>query len=229
MNATPHIVLIEDEMQIRRFVKLALEHEEFKVFEAGTLKQGLLNAGTSKPDLIILDLGLPDGDGVNLVKELRTWSDVPILILSARTQEYEKIDALDAGADDYLTKPFGIGELQARVRALLRRRPRAGEGVSPVITFGQNTVDLSRRVVTRNEAEVHLTPLEYHLLSCLVAHPGKVQTQRALLKEIWGPSYVESGHYLRVYVGHLRQKLEDDPAQPQHFLTETGIGYRFEP
>lgn len=229
MSSAPQIVLIEDEKQIRRFVKLALEHDAFSVTEADTLKQGLINVGTAQPDLIILDLGLPDGDGVDLIKELRTWSDVPVLILSARTQEYEKIDALDAGADDYLTKPFGIGELQARVRALLRRRPRTGEGASPVIQFGEVEVNLSRRVVTRNQTEVHLTPLEYRLLSCLVAHPGKVQTQRSLLKEIWGPSYVESGHYLRVYVGHLRQKLEIDPAQPQHFLTETGVGYRFQP
>jgi len=160
---------------------------------------------------------------------LRAWSDMPVLILSARSQEQDKIDALDAGADDYLTKPFSVGELRARVRALLRRRSRSPEAASPIIEFGQVIVDLSRRLVTRDGADVHLTPIEYRLLTVLLAHPGKVLTQRNLLREIWGPSYVESSHYLRVYVGHLRQKLEDDPTQPKHFLTETGVGYRFQP
>ncbi len=225
----PVVLLIEDEKPIRRFVRLALEEEGCQVTEADTLASGLLEAGLRKPDLLILDLGLPDGDGVDLIRDVRGWSDVPILILSARSQENDKIEALDAGADDYLTKPFSVGELRARVRALLRRMLRSGEGVSPIIEFGQVQVDLSRRLVSRGGEAVHLTPLEYRLLATLLGHPGKVMTQRNLLRDIWGPSYVESSHYLRVYVGHLRQKLEDDPTQPRHFLTETGVGYRFQP
>jgi two-component system KDP operon response regulator KdpE len=225
----PNVLLIEDEKQIRRFVRVAIEEEGCQVTEAETMAQGLIEAGLRKPDLLILDLGLPDGNGIDLIRDLRGWSDVPVLILSARSQENEKIAALDAGADDYLTKPFAVGELRARVRALLRRRARSGETASPVIEFGDVAVDLSRRLVFRAGAEVHLTPIEYRLLSTLLGHPGKVLTQRNLLREIWGPSYVESSHYLRVYVGHLRQKLEIDPTQPKHFLTETGVGYRFQP
>jgi len=223
------VLLIEDEKQIRRFVRAAVEEEGCQVCEAETMAQGLIEAGSRKPDLLILDLGLPDGNGIELIRDLRSWSDVPVLILSARSQETDKIDALDAGADDYLTKPFSVGELRARVRALLRRRARSGEGASPLVEFGLVTVDMSRRLVQRNGEAVHLTPLEYRLLSSLLGQPGKVLTQRHLLREIWGPSYVESSHYLRVYVGHLRQKLEDDPTQPKHFLTETGVGYRFQP
>ena len=229
MTTPAKVLIVEDEKQIRRFVRVAVEEEDCQVAEAETMAQGLLAAGTGKPDLLILDLGLPDGNGINLIHDLRGWSDIPILILSARSQEDDKIDALDAGADDYLTKPFSVGELRARVRALLRRRSRSPEAASPVIEFGQVIVDLSRRRVTRDNAEVHLTPLEYRLLTLLVGHPGKVLTQRNLLREIWGPSYIESSHYLRVYVGHLRQKLEQDPTQPKHFLTETGVGYRFQP
>jgi len=226
---SPKVLLIEDEKQIRRFVRVAVEEEGCHVVEAETMAQGLIEAGLGKPDLLILDLGLPDGNGIDLIRDLRGWSDVPILILSARSQENDKIDALDAGADDYLTKPFSVGELRARLRALLRRRARSGEAASPLVEFGDVAVDLSRRLVFRAGAEVHLTPLEYRLLSTLLSHPGKVQTQRNLLREIWGPSYIESSHYLRVYVGHLRQKLEIDPTQPQYFLTETGVGYRFQP
>ena len=230
MNApSPKVLLIEDEKQIRRFVRLAVEEEGCQVVEAETMAQGLIEAGLGKPDLLILDLGLPDGNGIDLIRDLRGWSDVPVLILSARSQENDKIAALDAGADDYLTKPFSVGELRARLRALLRRRARSGESASPIIEFGNVAVDLSRRLIFRAGEEVHLTPLEYRLLSTLLGHPGKVQTQRNLLREIWGPSYIESSHYLRVYVGHLRQKLEVDPTQPQHFLTETGVGYRFQP
>ncbi len=230
MNTTPaKVLLIEDEKQIRRFVRAAVEEEGCQVAEAETMAQGLIEAGTRKPDLLILDLGLPDGNGIDLIRDLRSWSDVPVLILSARSQETDKIDALDAGADDYLTKPFSVGELRARVRALLRRRARSGEAASPLVEFGDVAVDLSRRAVTRAGAPVHLTPLEYRLLCALLAQPGKVLTQRNLLREIWGPSYIESSHYLRVYVGHLRQKLELDPTQPAHFLTETGVGYRFQP
>ena len=230
MNApSPKVLLIEDEKLIRRFVRAAVEEEGCQVSEAETMAQGLIDAGLRKPDLLILDLGLPDGNGIDLIRDLRGWSDVPVLILSARSQENDKIDALDAGADDYLTKPFSVGELRARVRALLRRRGRSGEAAVPIIEFGDVAVDLSRRVVLRAGEEVHLTPIEYRLLSTLLGHPGKVLTQRNLLREIWGPSYVESSHYLRVYVGHLRQKLEEDPTQPKHFLTETGVGYRFQP
>ena len=225
----PKVLLIEDEKTIRRFVRAAVEEEGCAVAEAETLAGGLIEAGVQKPDLLILDLGLPDGNGIDLIRDLRGWSEVPVLILSARSQENDKIDALDAGADDYLTKPFSVGELRARVRALLRRRLRSGEDVTPVVEFGKVTVDLSRRLVLRDGETVHLTPLEYRLLATLLGHPGKVLTQRNLLREIWGPSYVESSHYLRVYVGHLRQKLENDPTQPRHFLTETGVGYRFQP
>lgn len=229
MTTPARVLIIEDEKQIRRFVRVAVEEEGCQVSEAETMARGLVEAGTGKPDLLVLDLGLPDGNGIELIRDLRAWSDVPILILSARTQENDKIDALDAGADDYLTKPFSVGELRARVRALLRRRSRQADAASPVLEFGGIVVDLSRRLVTRHGEDVHLTPIEYRLLAALLAHPGKVLTQRNLLRDIWGPSYVESSHYLRVYVGHLRQKLEDDPTQPKHFLTETGVGYRFQP
>jgi two-component system KDP operon response regulator KdpE len=225
----PRIVVIEDEVQIRRFVRSALEDEGCQVFEADTAAQGLIEAGTRKPDLVILDLGLPDRDGVEVIRDLRGWSDVPIIILSARADEDDKIGALDAGADDYLAKPFGVGELLARTRAMLRRHSRAGDEMAPVIAFGDVRVDLSRRTVHRNDEPVHLTALEYRLLTVLVANTGRVLTHRQLLKEVWGPSYVESSHYLRIYVGHLRQKLEADPTQPRYILTETGVGYRFQP
>lgn len=226
---SPKVLLIEDEKQIRRFVRAAVEEEGCLVFEADTMARGLVEAGLCKPDLLVLDLGLPDGNGIDLIRDVRGWSDVPILILSARSQERDKITALDAGADDYLTKPISVGELRARVRALLRRRSRNGELASPTIEFSNVAIDFSRRLVTRAGQTVHLTPIEYRLLSTLLSHPGKVMTQRNLLREIWGPSYVESRHYLRVYVGHLRHKLEEDPTQPRHFLTETGVGYRFQP
>lgn len=229
MSTPAKVLVIEDEKQIRRFVRVAVEEEGCQVVEAETMAHGLIEAGSRKPDLLILDLGLPDGNGIDLIRDLRGWSDVPVLILSARSQENDKIDALDAGADDYLTKPFSVGELRARVRALLRRRSRTAEAASPVVEFGSVVVDLSRRLVTRDGETIHLTPIEYRLLSALLAQPGKVLTQRNLLREVWGPSYIESSHYLRVYVGHLRQKLENDPTQPQHFLTETGVGYRFQP
>jgi two-component system KDP operon response regulator KdpE len=227
-DITPNIIIVEDEKQIRRFVRSALEAEGCRVFEAETGQQGLVEAGTRKPDLVILDLGLPDLDGIEFIRDLRNWSAVPVLILSARTTENDKIVALDTGADDYLTKPFGVGELLARVRALLRRQGKAGEG-GAVVVFGDVQVDLARRAVTRGGRPVHLTQIEYRLLSLLIANPGKVLTHRTLLREVWGPAFVESSHYLRVYVGHLRQKLEVDPAQPQHIRTETGVGYRFQP
>lgn len=225
----PRIVVIEDDAQIRRFVRQALEEEGCQIYAADTAAQGLIEAGTRKPDLVILDLGLPDRDGIEVIRDLRGWSDVPIIILSARADEDDKIGALDAGADDYLAKPFGVGELLARTRALLRRRSRAGDEMAPNITFGDVRVDLARRSVHRNDEPVHLTALEYRLLAVLVANTGRVLTHRQLLKEVWGPSYVESSHYLRIYVGHLRQKLEKDPTQPRYILTETGVGYRFQP
>lgn len=227
MVEMPAVVLVEDERQIRRFVRAALEGEGCAVFEAGTLAEGVREAADRHPALIILDLGLPDGNGIDLIRDVRNWSDVPILVLSARVQEKDKIQALDLGADDYLTKPFGVGELLARTRALLRRQGRAN--ASPIVAFGDVEVDLSRRLVTRAGSPVHLTPIEYRLLSLLLANAGKVMTQRHLLREVWGGSSVESNHYLRVYVGHLRQKLEDDPTQPKYLLTETGVGYRFQP
>ena len=228
----PVVVIIEDEPQIRRFLRSALESEGWQVFEADTAKKGLSEAGTRKPDLLVLDLGLPDGDGLELIRDVRGWSGVPIIVLSARSGEADKIAALDAGADDYLTKPFGTGELLARVRANLRRpRAVAADGTTaqeaePVFRFGAVEVDRQARLVRRSGAEVHLTPIEYRLLSVLIANAGRVLTQRQLLREVWGPSHAGQSHYLRIYMGHLRQKLEADPAQPQHLLTETAVGYR---
>ena len=220
------VLIVEDEHAIRRFVRIALEGEGYRVHEAETLRRGLLEAGTRKPDLIILDLGLPDGDGVDFIRDLRAWSGMPVLVLSARVEEHDKVKALDAGADDYLIKPFGVAELLARVRAVSRRHVREPGG-SAVIAFGEVGVDLDRRQVTRNGQPVHVTPIEFRLLTTLVAQPGKVLTHRQLLREVWGPAYVERSHYLRIHMGHLRQKLEVDPTRPQHFLTETGVGYRF--
>lgn len=225
----PTILVVEDEVMIRRFVRSALEDEGYRVREAGGVAQALLDAGEHAPDLVVLDLGLPDGNGVEFIRAFRAWSDAPVLVLSARANERDKIEALDRGADDYLTKPFAVGELRARARALLRRPGRSGEQATPVIEFGEVVVDLARRVVTRLGEPVHLTPIEYQLLGVLLANSGKVITQRNLLRAVWGPSSVESPHYLRVYVGHLRQKLEADPTQPRHLLTETGVGYRFQP
>ncbi len=227
-HAAPVAVIVEDEPQIRRFVRGALEAEGWQVHEADTLRRGLAEAGTRKPDLLVLDLGLPDGNGVDLIRDVRGWSAVPILVLSARADEADKIEALDAGADDYLTKPFGMGELMARVRANLRR-PRAaagGESDEALFRFGAVEVDRAARLVRKGGAEVHLTPLEYRLLSVLVANSGRVLTHRQLLREVWGPSHTGQSHYLRIYMGNLRQKLEDDPAQPRHLLTETAVGYR---
>ena len=228
-EAATKVLVIEDEKQIRRFVRAALEDEGCRVFEAETLAGGLLESGREKPDLVVLDLGLPDGNGIDFIHQLRAWSDTPVLVLSARSHERDKIQALDVGADDYLTKPFGVGELRARARALLRRQSRGGNAATPLIVFGDVQVDLARRVVTRGGEPVHLTPIEYRLLCALLASTGKVMTQRHLLREVWGAASVESNHYLRVYVGHLRQKLEVDPTQPKYLLTETGVGYRFQP
>ena len=226
---SPVAVLIEDEPQIRRFVRAALEAEGWQVFEAATAQHGLRDAATRKPDLLVLDLGLPDGDGLDVIRDVRSWSAVPIVVLSARVEEDDKIAALDAGADDYLTKPFGVGELLARVRANLRRPRNAGsdgQADESLFRFGEVEVDRQARLVRRAGTEVHLTPIEYRLLLVLVTNAGRVLTHRQLLREVWGPSHADQGHYLRVYMGHLRQKLEQTPAQPSHFLTETGVGYR---
>jgi two-component system KDP operon response regulator KdpE len=228
-ETSPVALIVEDEPQIRRFVRMALEGEGWQVHQSETLRRGLIDAGTRTPDLIILDLGLPDGDGVELIREVRSWSPVPIIVLSARIDESDKITALDAGADDYLTKPFGIGELLARVRAALRRQHKAAGEPSAVVSFGKVAVDLHKRRVERDGEPVHLTPTEYKLLSVLLANVGRVVTAPQLLREVWGPSNSENGHYVRIYMGHLRQKLEDDPAQPRHLLTETAVGYRLQP
>ena len=224
----PVVVVVEDEKQIRRFVRTALESEGCRVFEAQSGRQGLTEAATRKPDLVILDLGLPDLDGVEFIRDLRGWSALPIIVLSARTDENDKIAALDAGADDYLTKPFGVGELLARVRAALRRGA-TGSGGEPLVAFGDIRLDLANRSVLRDGSTVHLTPIEYRLLSLLAGNAGKVLTHRQLLRDVWGPSHVEHSHYLRIYMAQLRQKLEADPARPSHFLTEPGVGYRFVP
>ena len=224
--STPAVaIVVEDEPQIRRFVRTALESESWRVFEAGTLKDGLSEAATRRPELVVLDLALPDGDGIELVRSMRAWSSSPILVLSARGDERDKIQALDAGADDYLTKPFGIGELLARVRALERRRGRA-DAAEPVCRAGDIEIDFSGRLVKRAGQPVHLTPIEYRLLTLLATNAGRVLTHRQILREVWGPSHVEHEHYTRIYMGHLRRKLEADPAQPRFLLTETAVGYR---
>ena len=222
----PLALLVEDEPQIRRFVRAALEEEGWQVFESKTMQRGLIDAGTRKPNLIILDLGLPDGDGVDFIIDVRKWSAVPIIVLSARTHEAEKIRALDAGADDYLTKPFGVGELLARVRSNLRRLRQSGASGEGILLFGDVRIDLKARLVFKANQLVHLTPTEYRLLEVLALNAGRVVTTLQLLRAVWGPAHAENTHYLRIYMGHLRQKLEDDPARPRFLLTETGVGYR---
>lgn len=229
IEPTPRIVLVEDEQQIRRFLRSSLENNGFEVYDAADGNRGLVECGTRNPHLLILDLGLPDMEGINVIRDIRTWSRVPIIVLSARTQEHQKVQALDAGADDYLCKPFGIDELLARIRAHLRRQEGQRENPSNEFSFGDIVIHFSQRAVTRGNERLHLTPIEYRLLMELVKNPGKVLTQRHLLKEVWGPNSIEQPHYLRTYMGHLRQKLEIEPANPKYLLTETGIGYRFQP
>jgi two-component system, OmpR family, KDP operon response regulator KdpE len=223
----PVVLLIEDEPQMRRFLRAALENESYRLVEATTVRDGLAQASGRNPDIILLDLGLPDGDGIDLTRRIREWARTPIVVISARGQEGDKVAALDAGADDYLTKPFGVGELLARMRVALRHAARvAGQPDDPVFTVGDLRVDLEHRQVFVDEREVHLTPTEYKLLITLVRHAGKVLTHRQLMKEVWGANTVTQTPALRVHMTQLRHKLERDPAQPRHLLTEPGVGYR---
>ncbi len=219
-------LIIEDDAPIRRFVRMTLEADRWNVVESATLQQGLIDAGTQKPDVVILDLGLPDGDGVDLLRDLRGWSTVPVIVLSARADEQDKIAALDAGADDYLTKPFSTGELLARIRANVRRAGTSLRLEARTFRFGDVEIDLEARIVRKGQADVHLSPTEYRLLAFLVGNAGKVLTHRQILQHVWGPGHLDRDHYVRIHMSHLRQKLEADPAQPQHLLTETAVGYR---
>lgn len=222
----PVIIIVEDDPPIRRFLRTGLTAHQFTVFEADSGQRGIIEAGMRKPDLVILDLGLPDMDGVTVIQAIRQWSKLPIIVLSARSAEQHKIDALDAGADDYLTKPFGLGELLARIRVALRHSQVTTVEQSDIFATEELKVDLAKRQVYLNGQEIHLTPIQYRLLSVLVKNAGKVLTQSYLLKEVWGPSYLENSHYLRIYMSQLRQKLEVDPTQPKYLLTESGVGYR---
>lgn len=224
---SPLILMIEDELPIRRFLRAALTASGYNLLEADTAQEGLAQAALRQPDLVILDLGLPDMDGLEVIRELRGWTSLPILVLSARQQEGDKVLALDAGADDYLTKPFGVAELLARVRVALRRRILAATGLeNPIFEVGTLRVDLVQRQVSRDGEEVHLTPIEFKLLVALVHNAGKVMTHHQLLREVWGPGYGEESHYLRVFIAQLRRKLEQDPTRPHYLLTEPGVGYR---
>lgn len=221
------VLLIEDEAEIRRFLRATLPPYGYRLYEAISGAEGLAQASARNPDIILLDLGLPDMNGTAVIQKIRAWSTMPIIVLSARDQEQVKVEAFDLGADDYVTKPFGVDELLARMRAALRHANcPAGDAVETVCTFGDLSVDLGRRQVFVSGAEVHLTPIEYKLLTTLVRYAGKVVTHRQLLKEVWGPLHIEEGHYLRVYMRQLRNKVEADPAQPRHLVTELGVGYR---
>ena len=221
----PTLLVVEDEPEIRRFLRAAFGVEGYRVVESTAGRRGAIDAGTHKPDLAIIDLGLPDVDGIEVIRRIRKWSPMPIIVLSARLQERSKIEALDAGADDYVTKPFGVNELLARVRAALRHAIRTGSGTL-ILRFGNAIVDLEKRMASRGAEKVHLTPIEFRLLSSLAAHLGMVVTHRQLLTEVWGPTHESDTHYLRIYMKQLRDKLEIDPLRPRHLLTETGIGYR---
>jgi two-component system, OmpR family, KDP operon response regulator KdpE len=222
MNGT--ILVVEDEPEIRQFLRSSLGAEGYRVVESPSGTRGTLDAGMHKPDLAIVDLGLPDFDGVEVIRRIREWSPMPILVLSARIQEHSKIQALDAGADDYVTKPFGMGELLARVRAALRHAARPPSGKE--LRLGEATINFEKRRATRGGVEVHLTPTEFRVLACLAKHLGMVVTHRQVLREVWGPTHAEDTHYLRVYLRQLREKLEPDPVRPQYLLTEVGVGYR---
>ena len=223
------VLVVEDEAEIRRFVRLTLEAEGHVVHEADGMQRGLIEAATRRPDLLVLDLGLPDGDGVDLIRDLRQWSTMPVIVLSARSGEDDKIAALDAGADDYLVKPFGAGELLARVRAQLRRHGQQAAGGAPLIEFGEVRVDLLARTVERAGQPLHLTRIEYRLLTHLASQPNRVITHQQLLKAVWGPGHAADTHYVRVHMANLRKKVEADASMPRHIVTEAGIGYRFVP
>ncbi len=223
------ILLVEDEDHIRRFVRLTLSAQGYEVFEAASLQRGLIEAGTRRPDLLVLDLGLPDGDGLTLIRDLRTWSVIPVIVLSARSAEIDKIQALDAGADDYLVKPFGAGELLARVRAQLRRHQHQTGAGESTIAFGDTLIDLGKRSASRQGQPLHLTPIEYRLLTYLAAHPERVLTHQQLLQAVWGPGHASDTHYVRVHMANLRKKIERDAARPEFLHTEVGVGYRFVP
>lgn len=223
----PLVLIIEDEPQMLRFLRASLGAHGYRLVEATTANDGLAQATARAPDVILLDLGLPDLDGIEVTRRLREWTRKPIIVLSARGREEDKIDALDAGADDYLTKPFSVGELLARIRVALRHTAEATSGrEEPVFSLDDLRVDLGVRQVFVGASEVHLTPTEYRLLTTLIKHAGKVVTHRQLLKEVWGPSYVEHTQYLRVFMGQLRQKLEPEPAKPRYLVNEPGVGYR---
>jgi two-component system KDP operon response regulator KdpE len=219
------ILIVEDEPEIRRFLRAAFGAEGYRVVESATGRRGAIDAGSHKPDLAIVDLALPDIDGIEVIRQIRAWSPMPIIVLSARIAERAKIEALDVGADDYVTKPFGVGELLARVRAALRHVARAGSG-APLLRLGDAMVDLQARRAMRGETDVHLTRIEFRLLATLARHLGMVVTHRQLLTEVWGPTHVNDTHYLRIYMKQLREKLEADPVRPRHLITETGVGYR---
>lgn len=224
-DAGPTILVIEDEPEIRRFLRASLAVEGYRIAESATGRRGLIDAGTHKPDLAIVDLALPDIDGIDVIRQLREWSSMPILVLSARAQERSKIDALDAGADDYVTKPFGIGELLARVRAALRHAVRSGSGKT-TLRLGSAVINFEARVARRDGNELRLTPIEFRLLAALAKHLGMVVTHRQLLAEVWGPTHQNDTHYLRIYMKQLRDKLETDPVRPRHLVTDSGVGYR---
>jgi two-component system KDP operon response regulator KdpE len=229
MKETPAtVLLIEDERQMRRFLRVALQSEKYSVLEAETAADGLSQAATRNPDVVLLDLGLPDMDGLEVIEKLREWSIVPVIVISAREQEGDKIKALDRGADDYLTKPFGAGELLARIRAALRHAaPKSQDQREAVFVSEELRIDFLKRQVYCGTQEIHLTPIEYRLLTVLVRNAGRVMTHRQILKEVWGPPYVEQTHYLRVFMNQLRKKIETDSARPRFLLNEPGIGYRF--
>jgi len=223
----PVVVLIEDEPQIRRFLRATLTGQGYRLFEASSGADGLVEVGSRQPDVVIVDLGLPDMEGLDVIHRMREWTDVPIIVLSARGQERDKVTALAAGADDYVSKPFGAGELLARIRVALRHTAGAShESDDAVFKVGELQVDLLRRQVLVSDKEIHLTPIEYKLLTMLVRHAGKVVTHQQLLREVWGPAHTEQAHYARVYMAHLRHKLETEPARPRYLLTEPGVGYR---
>lgn len=224
MSDGPRVLVVDDELQIRRFLRISLEANGYRVFEVGNGQDALLEAARIRPDLVILDMGLPDMSGLDVLRQLREWLSTPVIILSVRDADRDKVAALDAGADDYLTKPFSLDELMARMRVAQRH---AQPGPQPTVyTHGNVVVDLAHRQVTKNGEPVNVTPTEYALLRLLVQHAGRVLTHKQILKEVWGPEYVEETHYLRVYFAQLRQKLEDDPSLPKLILTEPGVGYR---